>query len=74
MADQTLAQKDISDLVTLLISGKVSSREIVSAFASNLERFNPLTNAFVTYDVDRALANASSISGLTPLRVRRNHT
>ena len=64
MVDLALAQKEISELSTLMVSGEVSAREIIGAFVSNLEQHNSITNAFVAFDADRALAHASSIDEL----------
>jgi aspartyl-tRNA(Asn)/glutamyl-tRNA(Gln) amidotransferase subunit A len=58
MAELPLADRAISEIVPLLESGEVSSRDLVAACLSRIERDAERLNTFLAVSAERALADA----------------
>ncbi len=52
--DDSLCLLPLVDLATMLASGELSSRELLSAYLARVERINPTVNAICTLAVERA--------------------
>ena len=56
-----LTEKSLLEISTLLAAGEVSAREVVSAFAGEIERAEPVLHAFLHLDVEGSLREADEI-------------
>ncbi|SMX83714.1 amidase [Brevibacterium aurantiacum] len=54
----------LAELAGALATGQLSSRELVEAHLRRIDEINPLVNAVVTVDADRALASANKVDEL----------
>ena len=59
MSDATLHQLSATRLARLLATRQVSALEVVTDHLAQIEATNPLVNAIVTLDAERALASAA---------------
>src|SRR6516165_2935886 len=55
------------ELLSLLRSRHISPKEVVTALSQRIEEVDPLVHAYLSYDVERALADASSVDVSLPL-------
>ncbi len=58
--DDALCLEPASELVRLLRGRELASRELLDSYVSRIERLDPLLNAVVTLDVERARAAAAA--------------
>jgi aspartyl-tRNA(Asn)/glutamyl-tRNA(Gln) amidotransferase subunit A len=56
-----LTEQSLVELTTLLSAGEVSAREVVEAFAGEIEQREPDLHAFLHLDVDAALREADAV-------------
>jgi aspartyl-tRNA(Asn)/glutamyl-tRNA(Gln) amidotransferase subunit A len=56
-----LVKCSLIELTTLLASGEVSAREVVAAFAAEIERDEPGLHAFLHLDLEQALRDADEV-------------
>lgn len=59
MADDAIALEPASRLASLIREKRVSSRELLSLYLERIERLNPVVNAVVTLDAERAMEAAA---------------
>src|SRR5215212_504442 len=59
-ADRSRAFASATALVELLTQRQISSRELLENYLARIERLNPALNAIVTFDAERALADADA--------------
>ena len=55
------------ELLSLLRSRQISPREVVAALSQRIEEVDPLVHAYLSYDLERALADASAADVSLPL-------
>jgi aspartyl-tRNA(Asn)/glutamyl-tRNA(Gln) amidotransferase subunit A len=55
------------EILHLLRSKHISPAEVVTALARRIEKVDPLLHAYLSYDLDRALADAASVDVGLPL-------
>src|SRR5215210_1470587 len=58
--DRSRAFAPATELVALLAQREISSRELIEIYLGRIERLNPVLNAVVTLDAERALADADA--------------
>jgi len=55
------------EILNLLRSRQISPEEVVTALSQRIEKVDPLIHAYLSYDLERALADASSADVSLPL-------
>ena len=55
------------EILKLLRSGQISPEEVVTALSRRIEKVDPLVHAYLSHDLERALADASSVDVSLPL-------
>ncbi|HET8731220.1 MAG TPA: amidase [Moraxellaceae bacterium] len=63
MAHDTLPYRSARDLVSAMSAGGLSSRELLEALVTRIQRFNPAVNAVVALDLERARLAADAADG-----------
>jgi amidase len=63
--DDALATQDATSLAAAIARKEVGSRELLELYLDRIERLNPILNAVVTLDVDRARAAAAAADEAT---------
>lgn len=64
--DDGLLFKPIGDLARMVRGGELSARELVGHSLERIEALNPVLNAFIEVDAERALATADEIAAGDP--------
>jgi amidase len=64
--DDALLFKPIGDLASMVRGGELSARELVGHSLERIEALNPVLNAFIEVDAERALATADEIAAGDP--------
>jgi amidase len=62
VSDSDLMFTPASELAAMVRAGDISARELVQISLDRIEELNPVLNAFVQVDAERALASASEIA------------